>query len=114
MTIDNELIDNLLKDYKKPEDIIGENGLLKQLTKQLLERAMAAELTDHVGLDIRLNIAEYLYRELGSETFRPPELLRRMVQEGKLGKKTGAGFLKTGCLSKRTSFFLFNSKPYIR
>jgi 3-hydroxybutyryl-CoA dehydrogenase len=50
------------------------------------------KLTDHVGLDIRLNIAEYLYRELGSETFRPPELLRRMVQEGKLGKKTGAGF----------------------
>ncbi|HEX3282655.1 MAG TPA: 3-hydroxyacyl-CoA dehydrogenase family protein [Pyrinomonadaceae bacterium] len=50
------------------------------------------KLTDHVGLDIRLNIAEYLYRELGSETFRPPELLRRMVQEGKLGKKTGIGF----------------------
>jgi 3-hydroxybutyryl-CoA dehydrogenase len=50
------------------------------------------KLTDHVGLDIRLNIAEYLYRELGSEAFRPPELLRRMVQEGKLGKKTGAGF----------------------
>ena len=47
MTIDNELIDNLLKDYKKPEDIIGENGLLKQLTKQLLERAMAAEMTEH-------------------------------------------------------------------
>jgi hypothetical protein len=34
MTIDNELIDNVLKDYKKPEDIIGENGLLKQLTKR--------------------------------------------------------------------------------
>ena len=51
MTIDNELIDNLLKDYKKPEDLIGENGLLKQLTKQLLERAMAAELTDHVGYE---------------------------------------------------------------
>ena len=50
------------------------------------------KLTDHVGLDIRLNIAEYLYRELGSETFRPPEVLRRMVQEGKLGKKTGTGF----------------------
>lgn len=49
MTIDNELIDDLLKDYKKPEDLIGENGLLKQLTKQLLERAMAAELTEHVG-----------------------------------------------------------------
>lgn len=51
MTIDNELIDNLLKDYKKPEDLMGENGLLKQLTKQLLERAMAAELTEHVGYE---------------------------------------------------------------
>lgn len=51
MTIDNEFIDNLLKDYKKPEDLIGENGLLKQLTKQLLERAMAAELTEHVGYE---------------------------------------------------------------
>jgi 3-hydroxybutyryl-CoA dehydrogenase len=50
------------------------------------------KLTDHVGLDIRLNIAEYLYRELGSETFRPPEVLRRLVDEGKLGKKTGEGF----------------------
>jgi putative transposase len=51
MTIDNELIDNLLKDYKKPEDLMGENGLLKQLTKRLLERAMAAEMTAHVGYD---------------------------------------------------------------
>ena len=51
MTINNELIDNLLKDYKKPEDLIGENGLLKQLTKQLLERAMAAEMTEHVGYE---------------------------------------------------------------
>ena len=50
------------------------------------------KLTDHVGLDIRLNIAEYLYRKLGSETFRPPEVLRRLVKEGKLGKKTGEGF----------------------
>ena len=50
------------------------------------------KLTDHVGLDIRLNIAEYLYQELGSETFRPPEVLRRMVEEGKLGKKSGEGF----------------------
>jgi 3-hydroxybutyryl-CoA dehydrogenase len=50
------------------------------------------KLTDLVGLDVRLNIAEYLYNELGSETFRPPELLRRMVSEGKLGKKTGEGF----------------------
>ena len=50
------------------------------------------KLTDLVGLDVRLNIAEYLHRELRSETFRPPEVLRRMVSEGKLGKKTGQGF----------------------
>ena len=50
------------------------------------------KLTDLVGLDVRLSIAEYLHRELGSETFRPPEVLRRLVSEGKLGKKTGHGF----------------------
>jgi 3-hydroxybutyryl-CoA dehydrogenase len=50
------------------------------------------KLTDLVGLDVRLNIAEYLHRALGSETFRPPEVLRRMVNEGKLGKKSGEGF----------------------
>src|ERR1035441_6773160 len=49
MAIDLNLIDKLLADYKKPEDIIGENGLLKQLTKALLERAMQAEMTDHLG-----------------------------------------------------------------
>ena len=51
-------------------------------------------LTDVVGLDVRLNIAEYLHLKLGSETFRPPEILRRMVSEGKLGKKSGEGFYK--------------------
>ena len=49
-------------------------------------------LTDLVGLDVRLSIAEYLHSKLGSETFRPPDILRRMVREGKLGKKTGEGF----------------------
>lgn len=50
------------------------------------------KLTDLVGLDVRLNIAEYLHRTLASEAFRPPEVLRRMVNEGKLGKKSGEGF----------------------
>ena len=49
--MDDELIDRLLKDYKKPEDLIGENGLLKQLTKRMLERVMAAEMTEHVGYE---------------------------------------------------------------
>src|SRR4051794_20500533 len=49
MGIDAKLVDELLKDYKSPEQIIGENGLLKQLTKSLLERAMQAEMTNHLG-----------------------------------------------------------------
>src|SRR5580693_5692167 len=51
MAIDLKLIDKLLAGYKKPEDIIGENGLLKQLTKALLERAMQAEMTEHLGYE---------------------------------------------------------------
>lgn len=51
MAINPKLIDELLANYQKPEDIIGEKGLLKQLTKALLERAMKAELTEHLGYD---------------------------------------------------------------
>jgi 3-hydroxybutyryl-CoA dehydrogenase len=50
-------------------------------------------LTDLVGLDIRLHIAEYLHTKLG-ERFRPPEILRRKVAEGKFGQKTGEGFYR--------------------
>lgn len=49
--MDKELIDRLLKDYQKPEDLIGENGLLKQLTKALVERALQAELSTHLGYE---------------------------------------------------------------
>jgi putative transposase len=49
MAISEEVMDELLKNYQKPEDMIGENGLLKQLTKALLERALNAELTTHLG-----------------------------------------------------------------
>jgi putative transposase len=51
MEIKKEVLDELIKDYKKPEDLIGETGLLKQLTKALLERAMGAELTQHLGYE---------------------------------------------------------------
>jgi putative transposase len=51
MGIDKELVDRLLAGYEKPEDIIGENGLLKQLTKALVERALSAELTTHLGYE---------------------------------------------------------------
>ncbi len=50
------------------------------------------KLGDLVGLDVRLSIAEYLYAETGSPTFRPPQLLKKMVRAGKLGRKSGEGF----------------------
>ncbi len=46
-----ELIDELLKGYEKPEDITGEGGLLKQLTKAVLERALESEMTHELGYE---------------------------------------------------------------
>lgn len=50
------------------------------------------KLTDLVGLDVRLDIARYLHEKLRMEQFRPPRILEQLVEEGKLGKKTGQGF----------------------
>ena len=49
-------------------------------------------LTDLVGLDVRLAIAQYLHEKLGSSQFEPPKLLQEMVSDGLLGKKSGKGF----------------------
>jgi len=49
MAVSNVLIDSLLADYKTPEDLIGEHGLLKQLTKKLVERGLEAEMSEHLG-----------------------------------------------------------------
>lgn len=53
-------------------------------------------LTDLVGLDVRLGIAEYLHDTLGGEQYRAPQLLRDMVRQGLLGKKSGRGFYEWG------------------
>lgn len=45
------LLDQLLKDYRRPEDVLGENGLLKRFSKAVLERALGAELTGHLGYE---------------------------------------------------------------
>ena len=50
------------------------------------------KLTDMVGLDVRMHIGEYLATELNNPAFEPPALMRQMVAEGKLGKKSGQGF----------------------
>lgn len=51
MAITDEMLNELLKDYQKPEDLLGQNGVLKQLQKRLLEKALGAELTVHLGYD---------------------------------------------------------------
>jgi 3-hydroxybutyryl-CoA dehydrogenase len=50
------------------------------------------KLTDLVGLDVRLAIAEHLARTIDPARFDPPDILRRLVEEGKLGRKSGEGF----------------------
>jgi len=50
------------------------------------------KLTDLVGLDVRLAIAEYLHKTLGKQQYEPPKILRDKVKKGELGKKTGKGF----------------------
>ncbi len=50
-TITAELLDQLLANYEKPEDLTGAEGLFKQLKKALIERALGAELSDHLGYE---------------------------------------------------------------
>jgi 3-hydroxybutyryl-CoA dehydrogenase len=52
------------------------------------------KLTDLVGLDVRLKIAEYLHQTLGGGQYEPPAILKRLVADGKLGKKSGEGFYR--------------------
>lgn len=47
--IPDELIDALLANYQKPDDLLGKNGILEQLTKRVMERALQAEMTYHLG-----------------------------------------------------------------
>jgi transposase-like protein len=51
MPIKPEHLDELLAGYEKPEDLLGEDGLFKELKKALLERALGAELTHHLGYE---------------------------------------------------------------
>jgi 3-hydroxybutyryl-CoA dehydrogenase len=50
------------------------------------------KLTDQVGLDVRLAIAEYLHATLGRPQYEPPRILKEKVKKGELGRKTGKGF----------------------
>jgi len=51
MAITKEILDELLKDYQKPEDLLGQSGLLQQLSKALIERVLDGEMTHHLGYE---------------------------------------------------------------
>jgi 3-hydroxybutyryl-CoA dehydrogenase len=73
-------------------DVASAEDIDKAMTLGYRHPMGPLRLTDLVGLDVRLAIAEYLHAELGSETFRPPEILKRLVASGRVGKKSGHGF----------------------
>ncbi|MBL6931329.1 MAG: hypothetical protein ISR45_00170 [Rhodospirillales bacterium] len=66
MAIKQDIIDELLTDYKNPEDLLGEDGIFKELKKALLERALSAELSDHLGYE-NLYISEHSVLDLFDE-----------------------------------------------
>jgi len=66
-----KLADGLLANYKKPEDLIGENGLLKQLTKMLVESALEAEMTEHLGHDKSEAVTNQTGGAIGDRLSRP-------------------------------------------
>lgn len=49
MPVSDQLIDQLLADYESPEDLLGEQGILRQLTKKLAERALEVDMEQHLG-----------------------------------------------------------------
>ena len=83
MTISDELLDELLKGCKRPEDLLGDAGLMKELKIRLMERMLGAELTAHLGYEVGAEPpAEQANRRNGSATKRvnePPRIYRRVV-----------------------------------
>ncbi len=59
------------------------------------------ELSDRIGLDLRMTISEQIFSSTGDSRFEPPGILRRMVEQGRLGVKAGAGFFEWDAMGKR-------------
>jgi 3-hydroxybutyryl-CoA dehydrogenase len=76
------------------EGIAGVEDIDRAMELGYGHRMGPLKTSDLVGLDVRLSIAETLAKELSAERFAPPALLRRLVIEGKTGKKSGEGFYR--------------------
>jgi 3-hydroxybutyryl-CoA dehydrogenase len=83
-----------LEAIRMVEQGVADAGAIDRAMELGYRHAMGPlKTTDYVGLDVRLGIAEHLQNEVG-EAFRPPQLLRRLVRAGKLGRKSGEGFYR--------------------
>src|ERR1051326_2521736 len=75
-----ELLDELLKDYQKPDDLLGQDGLLQQLTKALVERALDGELTHHLGYEKHSSEGDNSGNSRNGTTPKPPRGRRGQVR----------------------------------
>ena len=81
--VPEELLAKLLADHKKPEDLIGENGLLKQLTKLLVEKALDADLTEHLGHERNETVTNSGGNTRNGKSRKPPQgRVRRAAYRG--------------------------------
>ena len=85
----NGLLDELLRDYKQPEDVLGEQGLLKQLSKAVLERVLGAELAGHLGYE-KHDPAGYKLMELTWGTPKQIEAAVKVESEKAAAKRLAA------------------------
>ena len=67
----DDLMDELLAGYQKPEDLVGENGLLKQPTKAIVERALQAEIANHLGHALHENVTNSTGNARNGESHKP-------------------------------------------
>ena len=69
MTIRPELLDELLKDYQTPQDLFGENGIIKQFTKGMIERCLQTEMEEHLGYPMFLIIYQVIFPRFCCKNF---------------------------------------------
>ncbi len=90
MPITPQLLDELLKDYQSPEDMFGHDGLLQQLTKAVVERALQGELTHHLGYEKHDPAGQHTGN---SRNGKSKKTIRADPPRGVLAHRTGAGVL---------------------
>ena len=90
MTISKELLDELLSGVERPEDLLGDKGLMKELKVRLMERMLGAELTEHLGYEPHGEPASQQARRPAIKPGwlgRPPSILASIPEAPRLGGK---------------------------